>query len=76
MFLLILQISRVDVYDYECLGIANVFKNLVMMFPSVCITSLPTEVYNKFIANLKTLTCAFGRAAALEEEVCTDIANF
>ena len=60
---------RVDLQDHECLGVANMFKNLVMMFPSVCITSLHTELYDKFIVNLQKLTCAFGREAALEEEV-------
>jgi hypothetical protein len=40
------------------------------MFPSICFMSLPEAHYRRFIERLQTLTCAFGREAALEEEVC------
>lgn len=49
------------------------FKNLVMMFPSLCMSSLPQALYTKFIEHLQKLTCAFGREAALEEEVCLEL---
>ena len=62
-------ICSIDVQDYECLGVANVYKNLVMMFPSVCMNALSKEFSTKFIENLKRLTCAFGVEAAMEEEV-------
>lgn len=49
------------------------FKNLVMMFPSICIASLPAQLYDSFISRLQKLTCAFGQEAALEEEVCIGV---
>ena len=61
--------SSIDVQDYECLGVANIYKNVVMMFPSVCLSSLSKELFTKFIEHLKRLTCAFGAQAAMEEEV-------
>ncbi|XP_052239002.1 exportin-4-like isoform X2 [Dreissena polymorpha] len=62
-------LGSVDLQDYECLGIASVFKNIVMMFPSLCLSSLPAPLFTRFMEQLKTLTCAFGREAALEEEL-------
>ena len=67
----VLLCCSVDLTDSETLGIASIFKHLVMMFPSVCLASLPAPLYISFIERLQTLTCAFGRQAALEEEVNT-----
>ena len=58
-----------DLQDHECLGVANTFKNLVMMFPSQCLSALPESLNHRFLDKLKNYTCAFGREAALEEEV-------
>ncbi|WAR06992.1 XPO4-like protein [Mya arenaria] len=65
-------LDSVDLQDYECLGVACMFKNLIMMFPSICISSLPSSLYERFITKLQTLTCAYGREAALEEEMHKD----
>ncbi|XP_060554653.1 exportin-4-like [Ruditapes philippinarum] len=62
-------LTSVDLQDYECLGVSCIFKNLIMMFPSICFMSLPEAHYRRFIERLQTLTCAFGREAALEEEM-------
>ena len=59
----------IDVQDYECLGVASIFKNLVMLYPAICLSSISSDMYTKFVENLKRLTCAFGTQAALEEEV-------
>ena len=52
---------------------ANVFKNLVMMFPSACMNALSQDMCSKFVENLRRLTCAFGVDAAMEEEVRQNI---
>ncbi|KAL4233256.1 Exportin-4 [Mactra antiquata] len=65
-------LSSVDLQDYECLGIACIFKNLVMMFPSICLSSLPSALYEKFVDNLQKFSCSFGREAALEEALHKD----
>lgn len=55
--------------DYENLGISNIFKNLVMMFPVVCFDAIPKNIFESFINQLTTLTCSTGKQAAMEEVV-------
>ncbi|XP_041355105.1 exportin-4-like [Gigantopelta aegis] len=69
-FLQLLQ--SIDLQDYENLGVANSFKNLVMMFPISSFMSLPPGHFQAFIDCMTRLTCSLGRQAALEELVNRD----
>ena len=63
------SISSLELHDYEHLGIAMTFKNLVMMFPMWCVSNLPSNLLESFISYMSTLTCNMGCAAAQEETV-------
>ena len=58
-----------ELHDYEHLGIAMTFKNLVMMFPIWCVSNLPRSVLESFVSYMATLTCNMGCVAAQEETV-------
>ena len=58
-----------DLHDYEHLGVAMTFKNMVMMFPMGCVSNLPSNLLESFVSYMSTLTCNMGCAAAQEETV-------
>ncbi|XP_069125670.1 exportin-4-like isoform X1 [Argopecten irradians] len=60
-------ISSIGLQDYENLGVANIFKNLVMQFPMASLFALPEKMFEQFIEELTRLSCTMGQGAALEE---------
>ncbi|KAL5009683.1 hypothetical protein ScPMuIL_011988 [Solemya velum] len=69
---LLQMLASIDLQDYENLGISNIFKNLVMMFPVVCFDAIPKNIFESFINQLTTLTCSTGKQAAMEEVLQKD----
>ncbi|OWF40176.1 Exportin-4 [Mizuhopecten yessoensis] len=60
-------ITSIDLQDYENLGVATIYKNLVMQFPMASMLALPQEMFDQFLEQLTRLTCTMGQGAALEE---------
>lgn len=72
--------SSIDLQDYENLGVASTFKNLILMFPVSLLEALPRELLTLFINHMTQLTCDIGKNAAMEEAVsyhplCTKLLN-
>ncbi|KAK7107901.1 hypothetical protein V1264_015733 [Littorina saxatilis] len=65
-------VSSVDLKDYEHLGMAMTFKNLVVMFPMWCVANLPASLLHSFVTYMTSLTCSMGCAAAQEETLDPD----
>lgn len=68
-----LLFCSIDLQDYENLGVASTFKNLILMFPVSLLDALPRDLLTVFINHMTRLTCDMGKNAAMEEavsEVC------
>ena len=63
----------IDLQDYENLGVASTFKNLILMFPVSLLEALPRELLTVFINLMTKLTCDIGKNAAMEEAVSTSL---
>ncbi|XP_061176526.1 exportin-4-like [Saccostrea echinata] len=65
-------LSCIDLQDYENLGVASTFKNLILMFPISLLEALPRELLTSFINHMTRLTCDVGKNAAMEEALHKD----
>lgn len=59
----------IDLQDFENLGIANAFKNVVQTFSPATFMGVPPDLMESFLHNLTQQTCSMGRAATMEEAV-------
>lgn len=65
-------LSNIDLQDYENLGVASTFKNLILMFPVSLLEALPRDLLTLFINHMTQLTCDIGKNAAMEEALHRD----
>lgn len=62
-------IHSCEVQDHEALGFANIINHLVTAFEIPVLVMVPADMLTSFVNSITTLTCLFGRKAALEEAV-------
>ncbi|KAK6169678.1 hypothetical protein SNE40_020678 [Patella caerulea] len=65
-------LASIDLQDFENLGVATTFKNLLMMFPLPCFLALPDTHFQALVDHMTRLTCHMGRLAAMEEALHKD----
>ncbi|CAI9742263.1 exportin-4-like isoform X1 [Octopus vulgaris] len=64
--------GSIDLQFYEYLGVAQTIKNLVLMFPLACFTSLSEQLLNAFISQMTKLTCSLCKKAVHEDLINKD----
>uniref|UniRef100_A0A0L8FKH8 Exportin-4 n=1 Tax=Octopus bimaculoides TaxID=37653 RepID=A0A0L8FKH8_OCTBM len=64
--------GSIDLQYYEYLGVAQTIKNLVLMFPLACFTSLSEQLLNAFISQMTKLTCSLCKKAVHEDLINKD----
>ncbi|VDI81588.1 Hypothetical predicted protein [Mytilus galloprovincialis] len=66
------MLASIELQDFENLGIANTFKNVVNTFSAATFMSIPSEMMESFLHNLTHQTCTMGRSATMEEALHKD----
>ncbi|XP_014203920.1 exportin-4-like [Copidosoma floridanum] len=64
-------LSNIEVIDQEAIGIANIFKKVIINFKNT-FNGLPEDMQRSFMEHMTRLTCMFAEGASQEESMCTD----
>lgn len=64
-----LMCSSVQLLDREALGISNIVRKVLLIYPPPILVTLPPDTLQAFLEVLTRLTCFFAEGAAQEESV-------
>ncbi|XP_022081901.1 exportin-4-like isoform X2 [Acanthaster planci] len=69
---LLQMLNSTALQDHEAISIATIFNSLVTRFPPSALLAIPSDLLTSFVTCVSSLTCLFGRKAALEEAMHKD----
>ncbi|OXU22639.1 hypothetical protein TSAR_013645 [Trichomalopsis sarcophagae] len=67
-------LSNIEIIDQEAIGIANIFKKLILFFGSdiLALQDNAEDMLRQFMQQMTRLTCMFAEGASQEESMCVD----